>query len=431
MPGSLVTEDRDAVFLDKEIHQITLKFRPEFKGGQPICIAVYQPTALGGRLVLIDAERDELGIIATLSPGQGARNTFLNPSEKLPWQIIRGMTDPQMLEDYRKNDERERMTILSIYQDRFPATLKLDANWGHVLLGTRYRLCYVCPTSLGHVADSARLYRLGLVYTFGRYFRSDPGLLNAAKAAGDIVLDVRLRNLLRDTGRFGPPDNYETHSAWEIAADLGEGIDISYDQCVFLISKLLLVHHHFMPQHPSGFSLISTLTKKAANTFTFHGLTTPRVSTSLANSPVLQLKAHFHSDLLGLVSACAWNRNTKNTHAMQITDAGKALISDAVPTALALLCGRVTHEKSERVAGPGHKNKGVFYIAPPTEIDHPTRRLPTFGYEDIKSDAMNPGAIARARAFIEALHPLGPAKVDESYAYSGRCGPVIPLDVGH
>ena len=416
MPDASGENSRNTKLLDEEIHAITLKLHDDLKGSEPVCVSVYQPTPTGGRLSLIDRVLDEQNRVAALSPGKGARHSFLNPSDDLPWKVVPGNVDEPMLDDYvSQNPETVRMDILSIYQDRFASRVKLNTENGHVVIGTHYRLCYVCPTSLNQTNPSAHLPRLGLVYTFGSSFGKKSRLLNAARIVSDVILDVRLRNLLRDVGQFGPRGRSGSRPAWEIAADLGEGIDITLEESIFLITKLLLVHHHFYPQHPLAYYLIAKLVKDPAQVFGFHGLDTPLLAPFDERKSISQLMADLSSDFLSLAGACAWNRNTNNTHAMQVAEEGRRLITDAFPIALTLLCGSVSHGYIDKSIKQSLKNKGDFQISPPPGIPLSSRNLPTFAYEEVKSDAGDADVKLRARAFIETLHPLGPTHVSPSW----------------
>lgn len=408
MPRKPLEEGRNQELLDDEIQQITGRISDRFRGTEAVCLSVYQPTSIGGRIVLIDKAMSDAGKIAALSPGYGAKNMFINPDEKLLWKVNRGPVSSSMLKDYIDfNEESERMKILAIYQERFPS-IDFDTDGGHVQPGTRYRLCYVSPNSPDQANRSARAPRLGMLYTFGSSFGDNQSLLKAAKHQGEIVLDVRLRLLLQEVGRFGASDRHGTHSAWKIAGDLGEGIDCALDPSVFLVSKLLLVHHHFYPQHPAGYSLLQKLSGDRSKVFARHGLVAPELGTSEDGKSISQLTRDLESDFAALIGACAWHRNTDNTHAMQVTQRGMELVSDSLSIGLTLLAGRVVHGYTDKTKQRTREGKGVFHIAPPRGIRFPERNLPTFAYDDIRNGASDADTQTRAKMFLETLHPFGP-----------------------
>jgi hypothetical protein len=100
MPQKPLEEGRNRELLDDEIQQITGRISDPFRGAEAVCLSVYQPTSIGGRIVLIDKAMTDAGRIAAVSPGHGAKNMFIDPDEKLLWKVNRGPVSSTMLKDY-------------------------------------------------------------------------------------------------------------------------------------------------------------------------------------------------------------------------------------------------------------------------------------------------------------------------------------------
>jgi len=336
----------------------------------------------------------------------------------MSWKVHSGEVDEKMLEWYvRENSPDVRTRVLAVYRKRFPPKIKFHEQGGHVQERTRYQLCYLCPILSRQSSRRTRIPRLGMLYTFGRSFGSPPTLLNDARDIADVILNLRLGSLLQYAGRFVPRGKKGGRSALSIAVDLGQGLAITQDESTFLVMKIVLHHHYFFPQHPTAYNLISRLAMDPAQVFAYHGLITPTVSNKEEAKSVAQLISDLESDILSLVSACARNHSPNHRHSMEITSQGKNSISEALPIALTLLCGRIRLADigENPVAQKFAKASPARYFAltPPAKLDIPKKALlPAFSYDDVEGWSQNPDKRGQLRAYVETLHPLGPALLE-------------------
>jgi hypothetical protein len=392
-------------FLKNEILAIEGSLPGELVGNGPVCLSVFQPTSSGGQLVLLDRG---CGDRVRMARGLSAHKSFIDPDVGAVWgSVIKGPTTTAMVDYYIANNSPSiRGDVYRIYVQRFASKVEIQEE-GHVSAGTWFQLCYVCPRpDYSNSSDCRHVPRFGVIYTFEKM--RPKGLLTGDMSfAAERIFQIRLHTLLGYRGKFHPkskinhPIRTEQMSIIKIGAALASGLTTTMDERIFLIAKLLLVHHFFFPHNAIVIQLFQMLSDiETSHLFNRHGL--PAYAPELTSDKKLkELLNAVTQDMAYLVAAC--DPATLSSQGKQGRAEIVKKIEQSVLVALWLLCGecsRWTENGAEYITV--HCPKGLRVSL---DEEHP---WPIFKMHQFETWVASPNAEDRAKSILESLHPEGP-----------------------
>ena len=387
-------------FLGSEITRLVDGLPGQLIGSEPVCLSVFQPTASGGDLVLLDADKKNL---VRMKPGWGAHESFIDRDVGVTFKtIVREKVKPGMVKHYVENDDDVKRAIGTIYRNRFGD--RVEVLDGHVAAGTPYELIFVCPQpDYANIANYRRVPRLGLIYSF-KGLRPDLLLTANMQTAADKIMQVRLATLLEYKGKFCPKTGRKSRekggrSALDIARAVAINSPTTMDERIFLAAKCLAQHHHFYPHDPVAVHLFRKLTTNPGEVFNRHGLQefTPAQKSDMELDDLIAAVA---GDIAYLIAAC--HQKTKNSTAVEERAEIFKRMEKPIRTALALLCGTYSRQSAE----------GMDYVTiqRPRDLNPDMGELPwpVFKFSQFITWASSAKAEDAARSFLESLHPEGP-----------------------
>jgi hypothetical protein len=390
---------RFETILRNDIRAITKELPGTFSGNESVCLSVFQPTPEGGRMVLIDNAHDNSENPIWLSPGLSAQNSFVDPAIEVRWREWDAIVHPDALKHYRtSNPQSMRMRLLNRYCARFPQDVEFDHEGGHVVEKTVCRVRFVCPTS-----DSWRsLPRFGMLYTCGDHFGTGVRLTIEALTAAKHILTARLRFFLADRNLL------LDKSAFDIAARLAGRRDVSDDEILYVVAKLIFVHQFFYPQMPMANVLLARLSVKPEQIWIRHAW--PAFPTKELKEVDCDAQCERLSQDLGfLVEACGADQRRTSTDRETLA----SRIRKQLTVALTILCGPVSgiairnddvislSEESVRHFLPSER---FLTIVPPEGLKYSERTLiPAFNEDSIRQWAKADNSATAANAILHDL----------------------------
>jgi hypothetical protein len=222
--------------------------------------------------------------------------------------------------------------------------------------------------------------------------------------AAEILQQIRLDTLLKYRGKFCPKSDSsakrkDAMSADDIACMLANASPTTLDERIFLVAKLLLVHHFFFPHRPTAASLFSKLTDDLSALYNRHGLSEPPKA-SPSDKELGELIDAVTHDIAYLIVAC--DQRALNTLNKREREEVYKKIKQPVQIALGLLCGAY---------GKNWEGDADFVALTYPEqlnIDLDEYPWPVFRLGQFATWANSPNAEDRAKCFLESLHPEGP-----------------------